>query len=340
MSVVGQLDDPDEKESLAPTGPTAESSAKDRHGGENSIARTLGLIGDEWNLVILRVALQPGLRRYNALQERLGIASSVLASRLRGLEQAGLLEKVQYQERPVRYEYRLTGAGTDVWKVLLAIGTWEVDYVNHVQPLERVLHKPCGQRLHTSLRCEACNGAASVHDVSARFGPSGGYERSVPRGRTRRRSSESVHGPGLVTETMALIGNRWSATLLAVAFQGARRFTEFEQRLNAPPTIVADRLRTFCELGVLTPKAVTERPDRNSYQLSEKGLAFFPVVMVAVAWGQRWFPDEEGPAMEFTHLTCNSPFLPRLSCRACGEEIHFNDLRADGSSEAKVVPTP
>ncbi len=299
--------------------------------GENAIAVTLGLVGDEWNLLILRVAILEGAKRYKEWQSRLGVANAVLASRLGRLTKAGLFDRVPYQDRPVRHEYLLTAAGRSVWRVLLAIWAWELRYVEHQLPIEHMSHSLCGHDLVPVLTCASCLEPVGARDVRGVFGPAGGYARSVPIVTTRRRS-EIGTGPGLFPETMALIGNRWSAAMLSVAFQGAHRFTEFEQRLGAPPTIVADRLRTFCQVGVLDAKVALDRADRNWYSLTDKGLAFFPVVAVALDWGQRWFPDPEGPAMLFRHPSCGRPFEPRLACDACRVEIEGRDVivhRAD-----------
>ena len=58
----------------------------DTRGGENSDAIALGLIGDEWNLTIVRLAILEGVRRYKDFRDRLGIANSVLTARLRHLD--------------------------------------------------------------------------------------------------------------------------------------------------------------------------------------------------------------------------------------------------------------
>ncbi|MEC4019813.1 enoyl-CoA hydratase-related protein [Streptomyces sp. H27-D2] len=79
-------------------------------GGQNAIAEALGLLGDEWTLLILRYALQ-GTRRYQDWRERLPISHAVLSARLTRLTDAGLLARDAYQQRPVRYEYRLTPRG-------------------------------------------------------------------------------------------------------------------------------------------------------------------------------------------------------------------------------------
>src|ERR1700746_4050411 len=57
---------------------------------ENSNAIALGLIGDEWNLAIVRLAIMAGVRRYKDFSDRLGIANSVLTVRLRRLTEAGV----------------------------------------------------------------------------------------------------------------------------------------------------------------------------------------------------------------------------------------------------------
>jgi DNA-binding HxlR family transcriptional regulator len=293
----------------------------------NSISATLGLIGDEWNLLIIRHAIA-GARRYNDWRDRLGIANSVLTARLKRLTSIGVFERVAYQDRPVRHEYLLTALGREVWRILLVIWAWELHWVpSQRASLERMRHGACGRRFEPLMACRSCGKTADVHDVTGVFGPSGSYARSVPSEKTRRRSAPSdTQGPGLFPETVSLIGNRWSAALLASAFQGAHRFTEFESRLSAPPTIVADRLRTFCSLGVLEPVVADDRADRNLYHLTDKGRAFFPVIMVAVDWGERWFPAPEGPAMYFTHTACGLPFAPLLVCSCCGDELRGRDV--------------
>jgi DNA-binding HxlR family transcriptional regulator len=279
--------------------------------------------------LILRSAIVQGTRRYNEWYRRLDITNSVLTKRLTFLTEQGVFEKRRYQERPIRYEYELTPAGRALWRVLLTLWAWERSYAEHEEQIEQMRHRPCGQSLSVALTCASCHLESMLRDVKGTVGPAGGDERSVPRETTRRRTTAIDRGPGLYPETMALIGNRWSATLLSSAFQGDRRFTDFEQRMGAPPTMVADRLRLFCELGVLETSVMLQGYGRNDYRLTEKGRAFFPVVMVSIAWGQRWFPDPEGPAMLLEHAPCGSLFVPRLACRECHEEIRSDDVIID-----------
>ena len=89
-------------------------------GSPCSIARTLDVLGDWWNPLILREAMY-GIRRFDEIQSWLGIGRNILTQRLAGLVDEGLLEKRLYQHNPHRYEYVLTQKGRDATKVLIAL---------------------------------------------------------------------------------------------------------------------------------------------------------------------------------------------------------------------------
>ena len=285
----------------------------------NAIGASLGLLGDEWNLLIVRAAL-PGVRRYSQLQEELGIAPSVLSARLSVLVESGVLERVP---DGVRFAYRLTAAGKDLWSLLLCIWAWEQRWVQG-EGLPTMRHRNCGQVFTPLLCCSCCGVSAAASDVDVEVGPSGQMARAVPTGTNRRRAgSARGTGPGLFPETMALMGSRWSSALLGAAFLGARRFSEFETMLGAPPPVVAERLRTFVRLGVLD----------GEYRLTAKGLDFFPAVTHLVAWGERWVPAADGPALLARHRPCGRGFVPALHCSVCDQRL----ARADVLVEQLVV---
>jgi DNA-binding HxlR family transcriptional regulator len=293
-------------------------------GGQNAVAVSLGLVGDEWTLLILRHAITAGVTRYNGWLRTLPISHAVLTNRLSRLVGGGLLARVPYQDRPVRYEYRLTKRGRDTWPILLSVWSWELTWVTgHAEQLPRMVHSGpagCGREFAPDLTCGACGLVVAPRDISGGFGPSGSWQRSVPTVATRRRTSvDQVAGAGFFPQTMALIGNRWSAVLLGAAFLGARRYTDFAQRSGAPQNIVAERLRTFGDLGVLTSGP-------GGYRLTAKGRAFFPVVTCTIDWAQRWYRAPEGPAIECRHRACGEPFVPRLRCDRCQRTLRGADV--------------
>ena len=92
------------------------------------IARTTDLIGDWWTPLVLREAFM-GRRRFDDFQQALDAPRAVLTARLKRLCDEGLLTKVAYQDRPVRYEYRLTDKGRAFWDVLAAMWRWGSDWL-------------------------------------------------------------------------------------------------------------------------------------------------------------------------------------------------------------------
>ncbi|WP_207886601.1 helix-turn-helix domain-containing protein [Pseudomonas sp. 30_B] len=87
------------------------------------VAQALDLVGDNWNVLILREAFY-GSRRFEQFSANLGIASNVLTRRLRILVDNGLFERSRYNDHPPRYEYLLTDAGRELRPVLLTLLQW------------------------------------------------------------------------------------------------------------------------------------------------------------------------------------------------------------------------
>ena len=72
-----------------------------------SLARTVGVIGDRWTLLVARECLLR-TRRFEAFQSALGITRHLLADRLKKLVRMGVLRRIPYQDSPKRHEYILT----------------------------------------------------------------------------------------------------------------------------------------------------------------------------------------------------------------------------------------
>ena len=88
------------------------------------IASTLDLVGDKWTLVIVRDMIN-GKKRFNEfLDSPEKIPTNILTSRLKQMQENGLVKKRQYQERPVRNEYGLTELGRQLHPVLQEICRW------------------------------------------------------------------------------------------------------------------------------------------------------------------------------------------------------------------------
>jgi DNA-binding HxlR family transcriptional regulator len=92
------------------------------------IARTTDLIGDWWTPLVMRDAFA-GVKRFDDFIADLKIPRAVLAARLDRLVEEGMLDRVAYEERPLRYEYHLTPKGRAFWDVLAAMWRWGEDWL-------------------------------------------------------------------------------------------------------------------------------------------------------------------------------------------------------------------
>jgi DNA-binding HxlR family transcriptional regulator len=145
----------------------------DYEGQNCSIARSLELIGERWTLLIIREAFR-GTRRFDDFQRVLGVARNVLQTRLERLVEADILRRVQYQDRPPRFEYRLTEKGLDLWPVLVSLLQWGDRHAAPGGPPVVLRHRDCGGELDDRRRCQRCGAELVARDVVAVAGPGAG----------------------------------------------------------------------------------------------------------------------------------------------------------------------
>jgi DNA-binding HxlR family transcriptional regulator len=139
-----------------------------------SLARTVGVIGDRWSLLILRECFLR-VRRFDDFQARLGIARPILADRLEKLVRNAILSKVAYQERPVRHEYRLTPKGLDLYPVILSMVHWgDVHLAGGKGRPVLHQHLACQHVFDPVMTCSVCGEALTARDVQVLPGPGGG----------------------------------------------------------------------------------------------------------------------------------------------------------------------
>lgn len=99
-----------------------EKDTQIRYRSECPIARSLDLLGDKWTLVIMRDALffeKRTFAEFERSSER--IPTNLLADRLKKLIESGLLEKVRYQDHPVRFRYEPTRTAQQLKPILRSL---------------------------------------------------------------------------------------------------------------------------------------------------------------------------------------------------------------------------
>lgn len=135
-----------------------------------SVARALSVVGERWTLLIVRDAFK-GTRRFDDFQQNLGVTRHRLAERLKGLVEQGVLTKVAYSDRPLRYEYRLTRKGLALYPVLVSLSHWgDVWMDDGAGPPLMYWHSRCGKQTEPVLSCGECGEVLRPEEVSTRPG--------------------------------------------------------------------------------------------------------------------------------------------------------------------------
>jgi len=139
--------------------------------GQNcSVAKSLELVGERWTMLVVREVFL-GHRRFDEIATRLGVARNVLTARLARLVDEGVLERVRYQERPERFEYRLTEKGIDLWPVIVSLVQFGDRYYAPDGPPLVMTHKGCGGAVDAHRLCARCGDRLTARDVIAQPGP-------------------------------------------------------------------------------------------------------------------------------------------------------------------------
>lgn len=134
-----------------------------------------------------------------------------------------------------------------------------------------------------------------------------------------------------IARTLAIVGERWTMLVLRDAFNGVRRFDDFLASLGIARNILADRLHTLVEHGILERRPYQQRPVRHEYRLTEKGRDLFPVLIALMQWGDRYLAGAAGPPYIVSHRACGHEAIPAVLCPACGDLLTARDtLRTAG----------
>ncbi|MEC3889826.1 winged helix-turn-helix transcriptional regulator [Xanthomonas campestris] len=99
-----------------------------------------------------------------------------------------------------------------------------------------------------------------------------------------RKSVGDEHCP--VARSVDLIGDRWALLIVRDAFDGVRRFGDFQRSLGMARNILSDRLRKLVDAGILVMQDASDGTAYQEYMLTARGDSLFPVVVALRQWGE------------------------------------------------------
>lgn len=96
--------------------------------------------------------------------------------------------------------------------------------------------------------------------------------------------------------TMQVVGEWWSILIVRDCLRGLSRFDQFQKSLAISPNMLARRLQTLVDAGLLERRPYSQHPPRCDYLLTERGRDFRVVVAAMYDWGSRNLSDPATPA--------------------------------------------
>jgi DNA-binding HxlR family transcriptional regulator len=296
-----------------------------------SIWRALEVVGDTSILLILE-ASWIGVRRFDDFRARTGLLQTLLSDRLKRLVAAGVMEKGLYSTAPPRFEYRMTQKGRDLYWSALMMLRWERKWSTREGRLQlRLRHKTCGQVFDPTPCCLKCGGEISARDIDWEEGPGVGW--MAPRYSRRRQQRHAAEGASnLLVEVAQITGDRWAGLVLRSIFTGLRRFDEIHRDTAMATNILSERLSWLTEMGVIRAHEVAGR--RFEYRLTEKGIDYYPVLLMLLQWGDKYYVSPEGPPLILRHRPDRHELEPAVTCSCCGQavepqQVTFELIEAD-----------
>jgi DNA-binding HxlR family transcriptional regulator len=142
------------------------------------------------------------------------------------------------------------------------------------------------------------------------------------------------HAPCPVARALDVIGDWWSLLIIRDAFDGVRRFGEFEASLGIAKGILASRLRDLTEKGVIETAPASDGSAYRDYVLTEKGRGLFLVIVALRQWGEDYLYRPDEPRSSLIDIETNEP-VPRLELRTpAGHPLGWERTRVKKITEA------
>ena len=297
----------------------------------DSINRALDQVGEKWCLLILQEVFL-GINSFGEMVEAAGVSRGVLSNRLNWLQSVGCLRKFSDTGPQRKPHYHLTTKSIELYDSALMAVAWERRfYPTKKSRALRLTHLACGREFVPEMRCDCCDAVLESDDVTYEAGAGASLDHRAIK--VWRRSSIRLHrhaeADRLLLNLVDILGNRWTANVVALALCGLRRFDQFLRALPIATNILTVRLRALVEEGIFVRSQYSARPIRYEYRLTEKGKALFPWFLALLHWGDAWcYPDKQGNPLNVIHKTCGHRVHGRVACSVCRQPLKAHQVES------------
>ena len=131
-----------------------------------------------------------------------------------------------------------------------------------------------------------------------------------------------------IAQSLEIVGEWWTLLILRDSFLGVRRFDDFVERLGISRNVLANRLDTLVDAGLLERRPYDKARGRYDYLLTDKGRALWPVMTALRQWGDEWIYGAGNEPLLLEHRDHGHRTTAQMTCDVCGEKLDARSVRA------------
>lgn len=143
---------------------------------------------------------------------------------------------------------------------------------------------------------------------------------SAPSVRADKRVPAGFERNCAMGDTITLLSRPWAFLIIRETFFGARRYSDFVQRLGIPRATLTSTLNGLIAENILKAESRAGGSTWKTYRLSRRGRELFPVYLGFMSFGDTWLADGL-PPLALYHKTCRSWFSPRIVWAETGAAV-------------------
>ncbi len=129
-----------------------------------------------------------------------------------------------------------------------------------------------------------------------------------------------------IARALEVVGERWTLLIVRDALYGVRRFNDFQEHLDVPKAVLAERLSRLVEQGILERTPDPDHGGRHLYELTAAGRELWPVLHALLVWGDG---NRAQNSRLFRHATCGTELDSHGACPACGVTPAVEDILSE-----------
>ncbi len=134
--------------------------------------------------------------------------------------------------------------------------------------------------------------------------------------------------PDGIERAADILGDRWRILVLREAFYGVRRYGEMVRNLGIARNVLASRLKTLVDDGLLERRRYRRDPDWYEYVLTDTGRDLYGAIVAVLHWTDVHWPNR-GEQLRLTHRPCGEHIHAEVVCSACGGPLDPREVQVE-----------